>query len=99
MAGQRQGSDRKARLPANWPAIRRRILTRDRHRCQLGYDGCLRKATQVDHKQAGDDHSDANLQGACEDCHAKKSAAEGVDARGRITSLRRRPATQHPGLR
>jgi 5-methylcytosine-specific restriction enzyme A len=100
MPGGWQGSDRGERLPPEWrPTIRPRILARDRHRCQLRYDGCLGKATQVDHKIAGDDHSDANLQAVCEECHSQKSAREGVDARARITSQRRRPAARHPGLR
>lgn len=99
MSGGWQGSDRKTRLPPDWYRIRARVLTRDRRRCQLGYTGCLGKATQVDHIQPGDNHDETNLQAVCTECHTAKSAREGAEARARIASLRRRPLEQHPGLR
>lgn len=71
------------------------VLARDSHRCQLRYrDRCIRRATQVDHKQRGDDHRMANLQAACGPCHAHKSAMEGAAARPR----ERRPRERHPGI-
>ncbi|GAA1160836.1 5-methylcytosine-specific restriction protein A [Kitasatospora gansuensis] len=89
-------SNRRSRLPKDWPAIRARILTRDRHRCYR----CGRPATEVDHKQRGDDHSDANLGAICTPCHRTKSSREGGQAtRWRRPPRRRRPDERHPGLR
>lgn len=96
MPGQWAGSDRVHRLPANWPAIRRRILRRDHGICHVcGHPG----ADEVDHVHAGDDHSDANLAAIHDDpCHKAKSAGEGVEARRAIAAQRYRPREQHPGL-
>lgn len=94
-----EGSDRSARLPANWPSLVRQVEQRAQGRCQVTMrDGsrCRDRGTQCDHIQAGDDHSLANLQWICEWHHARKSAAEGNAARTRLTS--RRPAERHPGL-
>ncbi len=95
------GSTRRARLPKDWPRIRRRILRRDGHVCQTRFsDGrlCGREATDVDHIVAGDDHSDGNLRALCSWCHARKSASEG----GRAAALTRvrteRPKQTHPAL-
>ena len=91
-----QGSDRKSRLPSNWPKLRKRILRRDGGLCRLGYEGCLRAATEVDHVQRGDNHDPSNLQAVCRACHAKKSTREGVEARLRFSRDREREG--HPGL-
>lgn len=100
-----EGSTRSARLPANWPTIRRRILRRDRGICHVcGRPG----ADQVDHIQAGDNHDPSNL-AAIHDtpCHRAKSAHEG-GAAGGVSSgrtrraqaaARRREPEPHPGLR
>lgn len=95
MPGQWAGSDRSARLPGDWPAICRRILARDKGICHV----CLQPgADQVDHVEAGDDHSDANLAAIHDDpCHRAKSAAEGVAARRARAAARYRPAQPHPG--
>lgn len=67
-----EGSTRRARLPADWPRIRIRILERDPI-CKI----CGRElSTDVDHVRAGDDHSDENLQGTCRRCHLTKTARE-----------------------
>ena len=77
------GSDRRSRLPRNWAAIRKRVLDRDGHRCQLRLPGCTVVATEVDHRVAGiDDHRESSLQSACNHCHKIKSASEGAAARG-----------------
>lgn len=98
MSGHWAGSNRRARLPKNWPTIRARILRRDEHRCTWMTNGhrCTAPATDVDHRRPGDDHSDANLRSLCGPHHARKSAAEGGRAPHR--RLRRRPAEAHPGL-
>ncbi|WP_195167778.1 HNH endonuclease [Mycobacteroides abscessus] len=93
------GSSRNLRLPPNWGEIRRRILDRDNHLCQIESFGCLRAASDVDHIVRGDDHSDENLRAACSKCHARKSSAEGNDRQRQLRALRKRPPERHPGRR
>jgi 5-methylcytosine-specific restriction endonuclease McrA len=95
-----EGSTRRQRLPADWftPGGRRdRVFARpDGRVCALQYrDICTGFATQVDHIILGDDHSDANLQPACQSCHRHKSALEGAAAKPR----ERRPPEEHPALK
>ena len=82
---------------AVWKKLRRFILERDRHRCQIRYDCCIGHATECDHITAGGPDDPTNLQAACVPCHRRKSAAEGVAAR-RAQPSRRRPTEAHPGL-
>lgn len=95
-----QGSDRRRRLPRDWPLIRRRILERDGYQCTWTDQGkrCPEPATDVDHRHRGDDHSDANLRSLCSWHHARKSGREGNAARRPVITARR-PAERHPGLR
>lgn len=76
-----EGSTRRQRLPRGWEKTRRRILRRDPI-CKDGRacDG-MALSTEVDHTVAGDDHSDANLQGICADCHKVKTQEEARAAR------------------
>jgi hypothetical protein len=93
-----QGSDRRARLPANWATLRLRVLRRDGWRCVARMsDGtrCPEPATDVDHKVPGDDHRPGNLQALCRWHHARKSSAEGNAAR----PSRRREPEAHPAFR
>ena len=92
------GSNRAARLPKDWPAIRRAVLRRDHGRCTWLDHGqpCGRPATDIDHIIPGDDHRLANLRSLCRTHHQAKSSAEGHAARYR--NPRRRPAEPHPGL-
>lgn len=81
-----EGSDRRDRLPDNWPELRVAVLTRDRYKCQhfredLGRR-CLLKARDVDHIEANDDHRMTNLQALCGYHHDKKSGREGGIASG-----------------
>ena len=86
-------STRKARLPSNWPTLRRMILERDGGICHVCW---LPGADQVDHIVPGDDHRPVNLAAIHNHpCHARKSAQEGGRANGRKW---RRPASPHPGL-
>jgi len=96
-------SSRRDRLPPEWPQIRRRILRRDGYMCQwVLRDGtlCLDSATDVDHKQRGDDHREENLQSLCPMHHARKSAGEGGEAKAshmkRMESHFKR-TEDHPG--
>lgn len=99
-----EGSDRRQRLPANWPTLRRRVLRRDGGRCTaLDRAGarCAEPATDVDHIVAGDDHREANLTSLCGWHHQRKSSREGAAA---LAAKRRRIAKRfqrteaHPGL-
>lgn len=95
-----EGSDRKARLPKNWAQLRAQVLKRDDHRCTWRLKSgkrCPRKATDVDHRVAGDNHALTNLQALCADHHAKKSSLEGRQARQGKQALRRRPPEAMPG--
>ena len=102
-----EGSTRRERLPADWSAIRKRVLRRDGHRCTHTDNGirCSARATDVDHIIAGDDHSEHNLRSLCSDHHRAKSAREGYDAMRRMVRARRaaadkkfRRTEEHPGL-
>ncbi|MFJ4925283.1 HNH endonuclease [Streptomyces sp. NPDC088736] len=97
MSGGYRGSDRKARLPSNWRAIRAKVIARDVV-CQI----CkIRPATHCDHLKAKtDDHAEDRLQGVCEPCHLQKSSGEGNDAqRANPKPGRQRPQEPHPGMR
>ncbi|MEU7030061.1 HNH endonuclease [Streptomyces sp. NPDC046275] len=97
-------SDRRERLPADWPRIRIRILRRDGHRCthrdQYG-ERCEELATDVDHIVPGDDHQETNLRALCGFHHQAKSSREGalaLAARRRRISKRFKRTEAHPGL-
>jgi 5-methylcytosine-specific restriction endonuclease McrA len=94
-----QNSDRRSRLPRDWPVRRRRILTRDGGTCtQVREDTgrrCNAPATDVDHVHPGDDHSDSNLTSLCGWHHRQKSSSEG----GQANAARHlAPARKHPGV-
>lgn len=94
-------SDRRERLPPDWPRLRAQVLAEAGHRCEnTKKDGrrCWDKATEVDHIVAGDDHSRSNLRAICTWCHRRKSALEGVEARKAADSILTRPPETHPGL-
>lgn len=94
-------SDRKSRLPANWPFLRKAVLERCGGRCEvLKKDGsrCRDRATEVDHIVAGDNHHASNLRGICTWHHARKSAMEGVEAKRKANEILYRAPETHPGL-
>lgn len=99
-----QNSDRRSRLPADWPKRRRRVLIRDGHRCtHRSADGvrCSEPATDVDHIVPGDDHRESNLRSLCAGHHRAKSSAEGARAQAaqrRRIDKRFRRTEDHPGL-
>ncbi|GGM39456.1 hypothetical protein GCM10012275_07910 [Longimycelium tulufanense] len=90
-------SNRKARLPADWPARRAFVLARDLNHCQWirGDTGtpCGHPATDVDHIRRGDNHGVSNLRALCRYHHARKSSREGGRAE---TGDRRRGTEDHP---
>ena len=98
-----QDSNRRDRLPPDWPAIRKRVLKRDGGKCQAEYDGeqCGWKATDVDHIRPGDDHDESNLESLCSWHHARKSSREGNEAKAKkaaVTAQKFRRTEEHPGL-
>jgi len=99
-----EGSTRRDRLPANWPALRAEALRRNpRKVCHwCGLPG----GDELDHKVPGDDHRQDNLDWihghrsvaagvSVRNCHGEKSGAEGAAARPR----EKRPPEIHPALR
>lgn len=101
MSGKWASSRRRDQLPKDWKKIRERILARDGYRCTETLSDnsrCTEPATDVDHIERGNDHSEANLRSLCGHHHRKKSAAEGNAARPKAPPLRR-PSEPHPGLR
>ena len=58
-----------------WATVRRRILERDSHTCQIGIPGCQVTATTVDHitpvALGGDWYSPDNLRAACAGCNGE----------------------------
>lgn len=99
-----QNSTRRDRLPPDWPQIRKRALRRDKYLCQWRIapgELCEAYATDVDHKDRGDDHRLENLQSLCGPHHQAKSSSEGGEARAkkrREIDQRFRRTEDHPGL-
>ena len=91
-------SDRKGRLPANWDAIRTRVKSRARGRCEAPRHvaECDGIGKHCDHVDRGDDHSLANLQWLSKPCHDAKTRVEAAEAHG-ITRAGRLPTEDHPG--
>lgn len=106
MSGGWAGSDRKARLPVDWAALRaegrRRNPQRLCHVCKLpgGEDFDHINGDWQDNRPENLDWIHGRLsvlRGVSEvNCHGKKSSAEGVAARARLSN--RRPKPKHPGL-
>jgi hypothetical protein len=96
-----ENSDRRERLPADWPARRRKRLEIDGHRCTWRLPSgkrCPRKATDVDHRVEGsDDDRIEALQSLCADHHAKKTARAAARIKREKRQRRWRPQENHPG--
>ena len=95
------GSDRSARLPADWSRRRAFVLARAGFRCeaQLHDTGlrCEAVATDCDHVSRGDDHDVANLQALCSWHHKRKTHQEAMAELERVRRRREPPARHHPG--
>lgn len=105
-------SDRRSRLPSDWPKIRKQVFKRDSPngrdwrlaQCQWRMQGggiCGAQATEVDHINRGDDHSLINLQALCTSHHRRKSSSEGgvaLRAKRRRISKKFVRTESHPGL-
>ena len=92
-------SDRRKRLPKNWPSLRASVLKRDNYRCRMRLSGCAGIATEVDHIARGDNHDPRNLRAVCSRCHKTKTQAEAREARRKKRAARFRPMERHPGAR
>jgi len=61
-----------------WRKVRREVLARDGHMCQIGGSKCSRVATEVDHivpwRQGGALYEMGNLRAACKQCNAGRVA-------------------------
>ena len=61
-----------------WQTVRRKILERDGHTCQIGLLGCTVTATCVDHitpvSWGGGWYDDTNLRAACHNCNTALGA-------------------------
>jgi 5-methylcytosine-specific restriction protein A len=94
-------SDRKSRLPKNWPQLVAKVKKRAGGRCEwrLPRSGkrCPRDGVDVDHIRNNDNHDLSNLRLLCETHHDRKSSGEGRKARADKRALRFRPPPQHPG--
>ncbi len=93
-----EGSDRRARLPANWASVVRPLVFATYgdvcHVC--GRSG----SDDVDHLVNGDDHSLENLRPIHYDpCHKQKSSLEGNAANAARRARGKYPRERHPGLR
>lgn len=99
-----EGSNRRERLPANWPQLREQAHQRNpEHICHwCGLPG----ASDLDHKKVGDDHRIENLDWihnradydagrSRKNCHGEKTGREGAAARTPLN----RPEDIHPALR
>jgi 5-methylcytosine-specific restriction protein A len=66
-----------------WARMRRYILLRDKHRCQIGGPRCKVYATEVDHivgrADGGAMWDPANLRAACKPCNGGRSARRTTD--------------------
>ena len=65
---------------AAWKKLRRKILQRDGHRCQIRLPGCTTIATEVDHtigKVYGDNPD--HLRAACSHCNKSQGNPERHD--------------------
>ena len=99
-----EGSDRRSRLPADWPKIRLRVLRRDGGQCTALTEAgprCTSLASDVDHIVAGDNHDLSNLRSLCSYHHKIKSSREGaaaLAAKRRAIEKKFRRTERHPGM-
>lgn len=75
-------SDRRGRLPRDWLHRRQEVFKIHGRQCYIVEDGhrCTNESTEVDHVNAGDDHSFENLRPICHPHHRSKSSSEGWQA-------------------
>ena len=63
---------------SDWRVIRKSVLDRDAHRCQIGLPGCTKVASHVDHivplAEGGARLDPDNLRASCPHCNLTRSA-------------------------
>lgn len=92
-------SDRRHRLPPDWPALKAHTRKRAGNRCEAHHHHprCDGTGQEADHITPGDDHTPDNLQWLNAHCHKFKTAAESAARNSQAAELRKRPAEDHPG--
>jgi len=92
-------SDRKQRLPDDWPQIRAAVKARAKGKCQATNHAlkCRGWGSDADHIVPGDDHSMSNLQWLSGPCHWAKTNREAAARSRERKAARYRPTEQHPG--
>jgi 5-methylcytosine-specific restriction protein A len=106
--GQWRNSQRRERLPPDWPQICQAVREVYGTNCyQCGHDD----ASDTDHVNRGDDHRIENLRPICgkqckqcadehrTPCHVAKSSREGGQAAQAAKPKRAREPERHPGMR
>lgn len=91
-------SDRRLRLPPDWPQRVAEVWKRDRGQCTWRLPSgarCPRKGADVDHRVPGDNHDLRNLQLLCRHHHDKKTQREAFAGRRKT---KKRPEERHPGM-
>lgn len=102
MSGGWQNSDRRSRLPSNWPAITTAIHLRSGGICEVIKTSTGQRCTNpanggVDHIDRDGGDGFENLRDTCHFHHSKKSSKEGNDAKAAKKALKKRPQEEHPG--
>lgn len=68
---------RKPWYEGPWKKVRRQVLERDNHLCQIGSAGCTRNATEVDHvlpvSMGGAWYDPDNLRASCRWCNLQRN--------------------------
>lgn len=103
MSGGWAGSERKSRLPLDWPQKVAKVKQRAGGRCEAVRSKtglrCTVPGSDVDHVTPGDDHRLENLQLLCRWHHNAKSSREGNEAKAQVRQSARRSPEKHPGAR
>lgn len=95
-------SDRRSRLPDDWPQLRSQVRKRAGNQCEWVLEGgrrCPTPGSDCDHVIPGDDHSMGNLQWLCYPHHKVKTTQDNARAQALRLALRVRPTPPHPGRR
>ncbi len=89
-------SDRRSRLPDDWPKRVAQVKRRSHGRCEaVVHDpGCDGRGRALHHVHQGDDHSLDTLQLLSRPCHLRKTRLDNG-----YTASVKAPVEQHPGRR
>lgn len=68
---------RKPQYAGPWIRVRKKVLERDGHRCQIRTQGCTQEATEVDHilpvSMGGAWYDEENLRASCSRCNNNRN--------------------------